>query len=62
MSFPSRRLRRLRQNATWRRAVRETSLSADDLVYPLFVVGGEGVQNPVPSMPGVSQLSIDCNY
>jgi porphobilinogen synthase len=59
MSFPRRRLRRLRQNETWRRAVRETSLTTNDLVYPLFVVGGEGVNNPVPSMPGVSQLSVD---
>jgi len=59
MSFPRRRLRRLRQNETWRRAVREMSLSANDLVYPLFVVEGEGVENPVPSMPGVFQLSVD---
>ena len=59
MSFPRLRLRRLRRGETWRRAVRETSLSADDLVYPLFVVGGEGVRNPVESMPGVCQLSVD---
>ncbi len=59
MSFPRRRLRRLRRNETWRRAVREASLSQDDLVYPLFVVGGEGVKNPVASMPGVFQLSVD---
>jgi porphobilinogen synthase len=39
--------------------VRETSLSVDDLVYPLFVVEGEGVRNPVASMPGVFQLSVD---
>ena len=59
MSLPRLRLRRLRRGETWRRAVRETSLSADDLVYPLFVVGGEGVRNPVASMPGVCQLSVD---
>ena len=59
MSFPRRRLRRLRQNETWRRAVRETSLSVDDLVYPLFVVEGAGVKNPVASMPEVFQLSVD---
>ena len=59
MSFPSVRLRRLRNGETWRRAVRETSLSANDLIYPLFVVGGEGVRNPVASMPGVFQLSVD---
>ncbi len=59
MTYPRIRLRRLRRGETWRRAVRETSLSTDDLVYPLFVVGGEGVRNPVASMPGVSQLSVD---
>ena len=59
MSYPRLRLRRLRRGETWRRAVRETSLSADDLIYPLFVVGGEGVRNPVASMPGVCQLSVD---
>ena len=59
MSFPRLRLRRLRRGETWRRAVRETSLSTDDLVYPLFIVGGEGVRNPVASMPGVCQLSVD---
>jgi len=59
MSFPRLRLRRLRRSATWRRAVRETVLSVDDLVYPLFVVGGEDVRNPVASMPGVCQLSVD---
>ena len=59
MSFPRLRLRRLRRGGTWRRAVRETSLSTDDLVYPLFVVGGEAVRNSVASMPGVFQLSVD---
>ncbi len=59
MSFPRLRLRRLRRGETWRRAVRETSLSTDDLVYPLFVVVGEAVRNPVASMPGVFQLSVD---
>jgi porphobilinogen synthase len=39
--------------------VRETSLSLDDIIVPLFVVPGEGVDNPVPSMPGVSQQSVD---
>ena len=59
MSFPRLRLRRLRRGETWRQVVRETSLSTDDLVYPLFVVGGEVVRNPVASMPGVFQLSVD---
>jgi porphobilinogen synthase len=59
LTFPTQRLRRLRRTDTWRRAVRETALSVDDLVYPLFVVNGEGVRNPVASMPGVEQLSMD---
>ncbi len=59
MTFPIQRLRRLRRGETWRRSVRETRLTPDDLVYPLFVVNGEGVRNAVGSMPGVEQLSID---
>jgi porphobilinogen synthase len=59
MAFPTQRLRRLRKNENWRRMIRETSVTVDDLVLPLFVVPGEGVRNPVSSMPGVSQLSVD---
>ena len=59
MSFPTHRPRRLRQNEAWRRAVRESALSVDDLVYPLFVVEGQEVKNPVVSMPGLHQRSID---
>lgn len=59
MPFPTQRLRRLRRNDTWRRMVRETRLSVDDLILPLFVVPGTGVRNPVRSMPGVDQLSVD---
>lgn len=59
MPFPTHRPRRLRRNENWRRMVRETHLRTDDLVYPLFVVPGEGVRNPVRSMPTVFQLSID---
>lgn len=59
MTYPERRMRRLRSNDIWRRMVRENNLSVDDLVYPMFVVPGEGVDNPVASMPGVSQLSVD---
>ncbi len=54
MAFPTQRPRRLRKNENWRRMVRETSLSVDDIIVPLFVVPGEGVRNPVASMPGVS--------
>lgn len=59
MSFPASRPRRLRATPAWRRMVAETHLRADHLVWPLFVVPGEGVRNPVASMPGVEQLSID---
>src|SRR5258705_11991537 len=59
MSFPATRLRRFRKNAPLRRLVRETRLSTDDLVLPLFVCPGEGVANPVSSMPGVFQQSVD---
>ncbi len=59
MSFPEDRLRRLRRTATWRRLVRETVLSADDLVFPMFVVPGENVATPIASMPGMAQLSVD---
>lgn len=59
MAFPTQRPRRLRQNSAWRRMVRETDLSVDDLIVPLFIVPGEGVKNPVKSMPGVFQMSVD---
>lgn len=59
MSFPIQRPRRLRRNENLRRMVRETRLSVDDLIMPLFVVPGRGVENPVASMPGVAQLSVD---
>ncbi|HUP24885.1 MAG TPA: porphobilinogen synthase [Thermoanaerobaculia bacterium] len=57
--FPAHRPRRLRRTDAWRRLVQETRLSVEQLVYPLFVVPGEGVETPVASMPGVRQLSID---
>lgn len=59
MGFPLHRPRRTRQSDAWRRMVRETRLSLDALIYPLFVVPGRGVRHPVKSMPGVSQLSVD---
>ncbi len=52
-------MRRLRKNEALRRMVRETSLSVDDFIYPLFVVYGENKKIPVTSMPGVYQLSCD---
>ncbi len=59
MAYPKHRLRRLRRSPAWRRLVRESVLRADDLVYPLFVVPGEGRRRPVPSMPGIERLSTE---
>jgi porphobilinogen synthase len=59
MLFPDYRPRRLRQSEAFRRMVRETTLAVDDLILPLFAVGGKGVRNPIPSMPGHFQLSLD---
>src|SRR3990172_4573055 len=59
MEFPSYRPRRLRRNETLRRMVRETRLSVDNLIRPLFVVPGRDVFRPIQSMPGVAQLSVD---
>lgn len=57
--LPIKRYRRLRYNPLVRDMVRETVLTKNDFIYPLFVVPGENVKNPVRSMPGVYQLSID---
>ncbi|MBD3162872.1 MAG: porphobilinogen synthase [Candidatus Eisenbacteria bacterium] len=59
MSFPTHRPRRLRRTETHRRMVRETRLSVDDLILPLFVRPGEGVEEPIEAMPGVFRRSID---
>jgi porphobilinogen synthase len=59
MEFPEYRPRRLRRNENFRRLVRETRLSVDQLILPLFVVPGQGVSTPVASMPAVAQLSVD---
>ncbi len=59
MPFPIHRPRRLRSNDTLRRMVRETRLSVDDLIYPMFICPGEGVREPIGAMPGVNQLSVD---
>ncbi len=53
------RMRRLRVNAQMRNLVRETYLNKSDLVYPVFVIEGENIKNPVDSMPGIYQYSID---
>ncbi|GMU85790.1 MAG: delta-aminolevulinic acid dehydratase, partial [Ignavibacteriales bacterium] len=57
--LPIKRYRRLRYNPLVRDLVRETVLTKNDFIYPLFVVPGEKVKNPVKSMPGVYQLSVD---
>jgi porphobilinogen synthase len=59
MFFPAYRPRRLRKNENLRRLIRETKLSIDDLVYPLFAVEGKGVKKPIHSMPGNFQMSVD---
>ncbi len=59
MPFPQERPRRTRQSAAWRRMVRETRLTPDALIYPLFVVPGRAVRHRIESMPGISQLSVD---
>ena len=59
MLFPDYRGRRLRQTDAFRRMVRETVLTPDDLMLPLFAIGGKNVKNPIPSMPGHFQLSTD---
>ncbi len=59
MSFPIQRMRRLRRSETLRRMTRETRLSRDDLVLPLFTVEGHGVREPIASMPGVHRFSVD---
>jgi porphobilinogen synthase len=59
MDFPSYRPRRLRRNEKIRALVRETSLAVSHLIYPLFIGPGKGKAQPVSSMPGVAQLSVD---
>jgi porphobilinogen synthase len=59
MAFPATRLRRLRRTAALRSMVRETRLTPESFVYPLFVCPGEGVRKEVRSMPGVFHLSVD---
>ena len=59
MRFPTYRARRLRQTPLLRRMVRETRLSVNDVIMPLFVRPGAGVRQEIPSMPGNSQLSVD---
>ena len=57
--FPQVRLRRLRSSEAMRNLVRETQLSVDDFIYPLFLAHGRNVREPIPPMPGTFQLSLD---
>ena len=59
MAFPIQRLRRLREKEPLRRMVRETALTPNDFIYPVFVAEGQGRREPIASMPGQSRLSID---
>lgn len=57
--YPQTRLRRLRANDFSRRLMRETTLTSDDLICPVFVIEGKGQREAIPSMPGIERLSID---
>lgn len=59
MAFPRQRMRRLRQHESLRRLVRETNLTPDDFIYPLFVTVGDNQKTPINSMPGQFRWSID---
>jgi len=59
MNYPIYRPRRLRKNENFRRLIRETKLSIDDFIYPLFAVPGKNVKKPIDSMPGIFQMSVD---
>ncbi|HHI77126.1 MAG TPA: porphobilinogen synthase, partial [Gammaproteobacteria bacterium] len=57
--YPFTRMRRMRRDDFSRRLMRETTLTPDDLIYPVFVLEGSGEREPVASMPGVERMSID---
>ncbi|TVQ86553.1 MAG: porphobilinogen synthase [Chromatiaceae bacterium] len=57
--YPTTRMRRMRRDEFSRRLMRETVLTANDFIYPVFVLEGTGQREPVPSMPGVERLSVD---
>ncbi|MBF0378183.1 MAG: porphobilinogen synthase [Desulfamplus sp.] len=59
MLFPDFRARRLREKEAFRKMIRETTLTVNDLVLPLFAIEGKGIKNPIPSMPGQFQLTCD---
>ena len=57
--YPKIRMRRNRSSDFVRRLVRENELSANDVIYPMFVVAGSGMREPIESMPGIERLSLD---
>lgn len=59
MTFPYTRMRRMRKNDFSRRLMREHRLTADDLIYPMFILEGNNVREAIPSMPNIERLSID---
>ncbi|MFO7714279.1 porphobilinogen synthase [Desulfosarcina sp.] len=59
MLFPDYRPRRMRQNTAFRKMIRETVLTVNDFILPLFAIDGKGVKNPIDAMPGQYHLSID---
>ena len=58
-TFPSSRPRRMRSNNFSRRLMRESRITVDDLIYPMFIIEGENKRTPIESMPGIERLSID---
>ena len=58
-NFSTTRMRRMRKDDFSRRLMRETTLTTDDLILPVFVLEGDGLREPIPSMPGVERMSID---
>ena len=58
-SYPTVRMRRMRRNDFSRRMMREHVLTTDDLIWPVFVIEGRNIEQPVPSMPGVARYTID---
>ena len=57
--YPRVRMRRMRRDDFSRRLMRETTLTADDFIYPVFVMEGTRQREPVPSMPGVERVTVD---
>ena len=58
-AFPGVRMRRMRRDNFSRRLMRESQVSADDLIFPMFILDGSKQQESIPSMPGIERVSID---